>query len=581
MSDAIGSTQIFYIYDTGKKWFKRNILDTRLTSEHSLTEEDIYWLNQETISLEDAKEFLLTASTWAERFGSDFTVKADVEPALSVRLLKARPHANQNEAPLEIDIRWYLLPDSIEELYSPLGFVICKGELVRGVFPKFLRKDLTTDGKKQLVKDRLQQFLRDEWELLQRFSKTENVSLEPLLVPLNSCKLIDSPRLSVQIGDYSFEVDKLPEVYDRYGIFALEDKVFYGDQLYSIGLRPFKSFFTGTSALETNLEKEATPTDGVFRVLNPGFWYKSISFRPAENMSDVFLAGERDFTFIAGQVEHQPTTHEKALAVIKELKEAVSIVSPDHSFDNYRRWQESFVSTGDTGGNPFYCLIFMQELLNELFKSDKENKFQMFWRLWQTVSKAGSRELKGRFIEAAIDWSLIEQHFGIYGYMSTLKNGYMHNALLWQAFLPENRDYLDTDLLFELANQNSRRGVFAEKPQYKRVVSLVFGKIDDFYREKTGAPFFASFHPDYFVVRAYMPYKDQIYTGFVKKLMLAELTPLVFHKPLVNFAAAVFLSINNYLKDENEEDLDTDLPKPIDEIVRKTVSEFLKENAAL
>lgn len=94
----------------------------------------------------------------------------------------------------------------------------------------------------------------------------------------------------------------------------------------------------------------------------------------------MFLAGDSDFTFLAGQMQFQPTTHENALFVIKQLKEAIVLTGGEGSFEDYRKWQENFVATEDTAGNSFYCLIFMQELLNDLFDAEKKTKYGCFFR---------------------------------------------------------------------------------------------------------------------------------------------------------------------------------------------------------
>lgn len=574
MADAFGRFKVQYVYQELDRTFKRNILDAPRENSEPLTEEDLYWLDKDAIGLGEAREFLLTASTWIRRFEGDFTVVADVEAALSVKLLEAHPEAPQTDPVLLVDVRWYFLPDTIEELYSPLGLVICRGELLRGVFPKLLGEDLSLSGKKKFDRERTRKFLRDEWHLLRPFTTAESPALKPLFVPPEMCIVQEKPEVRVQIGGFDIEIDSVPEVFDRYELLSRDGSVFYGEQLYAAGVRPYRTHYTGVKLSELNSRAKKKPASGVFPIADPYSWYSSIPFKQGAGLSDVFLAGDSDFTFLAGQIQFQPTTHENALFVIKQLKEAIVLTGGEGSFEDYRKWQENFVATEDTAGNSFYCLIFMQELLNDLFDAEKKDKVRLFLSMWQTVSRNASRELKGRFIEAGIDWSLIEQEFGIYGYLSTLKNGYIHNAVLWQALLPENRNHLDPDLLFELASENVKSGIFAENPQYKDVVAKVFGLIDDYYRKQTGATFLASFHPDHFLVKAYAPYKDQIYYGYVGRLMLAELTPLVFHKPLVNFASLVFSRIKWYLKRGQEHDSKR-LPQPIEEIVESAVEEFL------
>ena len=190
--------KVQYVYQELDRTFKRNILDAPRENSEPLTEEDLYWLDKDAIGLGEAREFLLTASTWIRRFEGDFTVVADVEAALSVKLLEAHPEAPQTDPVLLVDVRWYFLPDTIEELYSPLGLVICRGELLRGVFPKLLGEDLSLSGKKKFDRERTRKFLRDEWHLLRPLPQRKS-SAEAAFCAAEMC-IVQKNRSRVQFG---------------------------------------------------------------------------------------------------------------------------------------------------------------------------------------------------------------------------------------------------------------------------------------------------------------------------------------------------------------------------------------------
>ncbi len=544
---------IVYEYNSEKLSFQRklngfNTVDEALVALN-LTSDDLYWVMQTDISLSKATEFLMTASTWVRRFGNQLRVKAEEELALEIKLNDVSPEH------LLFTLKWLVDPALIKELYTPMGFVTIKGELWQGVAPEYFSSDLHESGAKEFTGERLQTFLKKEWSLLQGFMVPTSETQESLLTTTTSI-VLQNPQNEPDFNPYlrvdgkELLLSDLPEVFNRYGF--IETKIGYlrGEQLFKAGLRPFKRFFTGTPLNECQVELEdlTLERENLTRITRPDSWFYNAGFISSDSASDILLAGEADFTYLARQTKPGLSNKLDIVKVIRAIKEATQNHDSEDSLQKYISWRDQFLQTGETNNEPLCALIFLLELINGLYDGSRDDKYMMFWPLWQCVGRYGNREVKGRFIEGALDWSLIQGYLGIYGYMSTLKNGYLHNALLWPAFLPENRDSLDPEMCAELAGIDLKKGVFHENQEFRELVSLVFGKLDDFYREITGTSFLANFHPDSFGKKEYVPFKDQIYAGYIEKIKLAELAPLVKHRPLQDFSREVFKVISDLLE---------------------------------
>lgn len=567
---------IIYTYDQNIFSFKREIIGSDLLDKiiplFDLSSEDLYWLKKENIPISKAKEFLLTASTWPRRFGNSFRVEAELSSLLKVSLLEA------DKDFLSFDITWLTNPALIKEIYSPLGFVQLNNGLYFGVSPEYLQLDLHESGIKVFRGERLTKFLQNEWPLLKPFALASDEKLKTLLLPQSeivlSKDLVNSiEEISLSVSEKRLTLKDIPNEFSYYDIIETKVGFLSGEQLAKAGIRPFKRYFTGYPLHENPKEKVSDFSNkGFKRVQSPYDWFYDVKFMNLENASDIMLVGDASFTYLARQLVPSFRNDVEVIKVIREIKDAVSTNNCDRSFKNYVDWREDFVTTTETNQEALYCLIFMQEMINELFESTRGEKQNLFWPLWQCVAKYGSREVKGRFIEAALDWSLIEGYYNIYGYMSTLKNGYMHNALLWQAFLPENREDLEPAICAELALESLNRGIFEKRPELIGVVPLVFGKVDNYYRQTTDASFLASFHSPYFTIKEYSPYKDQIYTGFIGKVIVAELSPLVLHQPLVQFAKDIFNATSLLLTSSNLPG-DIQLDQKLIEIISETIKE--------
>ena len=568
---------IIYEYNKEQLSFQRKLngfstVDEALLSLN-LTSDDLYWVMQTDISLSKAAEFLMTASTWFRRFGNQLRVKAEEELALEIKLNDVSPER------LLFTLKWLVDPALIKELYTPMGFVTIKGELWRGVAPEYFASDLHESGVKEFTGERLQTFLKKEWSLLQGFMVPTSEAQESLLTTTSSIilqNLQNEPDFNpyVLVDGKELLLSDLPEVFNRYGF--IETKIGYlrGEQLFKAGLRPFKRFFTGTPLNEyrVELEDQSINKENWARIKRPDSWFYNAGFISSDAASDILLAGEADFTYLARQTKPGVSNNSDIVEVIRAIKEATENHAGDDSLQKYITWREQFLQSGETNNDPLFALIFLLELINGLYDGSRDDKYMLFWPLWQCVGRYGNRDIKGRFIEGAIDWSLIQGYLGIYGYMSTLKNGYLHNALLWQAFLPENRESLDPDMCAEIAGINSTKNGFYENQEFRDLVSLVFGRLDDFYRETTGTSFLANFHPDSFKIREYTPFKDQIYAGYIEKIKLAEVAPLVKHKPLQNFSREVFGVIQELLLDKKITTKENSLPPEIVNLISSTIS---------
>ena len=187
------------------------------------------------------------------------------------------------------------------------------------------------------------------------------------------------------------------------------------------------------------LEDLTLERENLTRITRPDSWFYNAGFISSDSASDILLAGEADFTYLARQTKPGLSNKLDIVKVIRAIKEATQNHDSEDSLQKYISWRDQFLQTGETNNEPLFALIFLLELINGLYDGSRDDKYMMFWPLWQCVGRYGNREVKGRFIEGALDWSLIQGYLGIYGYMSTLKNGYLHNALLWPAFLRESR----------------------------------------------------------------------------------------------------------------------------------------------
>lgn len=536
---------------------------TAIANKIVFSAEDYYWLNKERISLEQAAGFLMIASTWPRRFNNLISIEADIKKAISLELLEI------TEKHLVIDFKWLYPTEQIKEIYSPMGFVMVNTELLSGIAPEYLFSDLHESGVKIFQGSRLKMFLEKEWLLLKPFMTTKKEDLMTLLVEPMAIELKKGEKGNcyLTVNDKKLTVDELPVVYDRFGFIHTKIGLLHGDQLFSAGIRFNRTHFTGYSLNPDDLGALDKTKPELISVTSPDSWFYYAGFN-SHNASDINLAGYRDFIYLARQTipsDEKPDV----VKVIRKIKE-ITNQNSNSSFQDYANWRDNYLKTGNSGTKAFYALVLMQELINELIDIKREEKYQLFWPLWKCVAEYGSREDKGRFIEAALDWSLIEGYYGIYGYISTLKNGYMHNALLWEAFMPDNRDVLEPELCAELAVESLNQGVFANNPERKAVISRVFGAIDDFFREKTGTTFLASFHPPHFSCREYVPYKDQIYAGYWGKIMVAELEPLVFHQPLINFSKSIFLATKAILSPQTNRE-EFKLPEVFLEIIKDVV----------
>lgn len=560
--------RIIFTYDKDNHCFIRTCLNSDLALEakkYNFSVEDLYWLKQERISFDQASDFFLTASTWSRRFNNLIVIKADIEKTIMIDLLEA------SEKQLILDLKWLYPVEQIKEIYSPMGFVIVNTELLSGIAPEYLSSDLHESGLKTFQGIRLKRFLEKEWQLLKPFMTTRKEILRTLFIDQRDIQLKKDGQDSIYLAveDKRLVIDDLPVVYDRFGFINTKIGLLYGDHLFNTGIRFNKSYFTGFALTEANLCSENKTNANLISVEKPNSWFYHAGFLNSQNASDINLAGNSDFIYLAKQTIPANTKPE-VVKVIRKIKDILN-QSSNNSFQDYLIWRDSFLMTGEAGKESFYALILMQEIINELLEIQREEKYQLFWPLWQCMARYGSREDKGRFIEAALDWSLIEGYYGIYGYISTLKNGFMHNALLWQAFLPENRDALEPEICAEMAIENINQGIFVKKPEQRAIISKVFGCIDDYYRGKTGVTFLASFHPTYFSRREYVPYKDQIYAGYCEKIVIAELEPLVFHQPLIDFSKAIFLAIQATLTSTNNTE-NIKLPEALLQIIENVVT---------
>ncbi len=557
-------TKITFTYDRDNNCFTKTCLDSDLAAianKFAFSAEDYYWLNQERVSLEQATSFLMIASTWTRRFNNLISIEAEIKKAISLDLLEV------TEKHLVFDLTWFYPIEQIKEIYSPMGFVMVNSDLLSGIASEYLFSDLHESGVKIFQGLRLRRFLEKEWPLLKPFMTTKKEDLKTLLVEPNGIELKKDEKSNfyLAIKDKKLTVDELPVVYDRFGFVHTKVGLLHGDQLFNTGIRFNRSYFTGYSLSDLGA-KEKTNAD-LISVTSPDSWFYYAGFN-SQNASDINLAGHSDFIYLARQTIPSNAKPD-VVKVIRKIKEIANQNSTS-SFQDYLNWRDNYLATGEAGTKAFYALVLMQELINELIEIQREEKYQLFWPLWKCVAKYGSREEKGRFIEAALDWSLIEGYYGIYGYISTLKNGYIHNALLWEAFMPDNRDVLEPELCAELAVESLNQGVFADNPEKKAVISKAFGAIDDFSREKTGTTFLASFHPTHFSSREYVPYKDQLYAGYWDKIVVAELEPLVFHQPLISFCKSIFLTIKTILSPQSNKE-EIKLPEFILEIIKNVV----------